>query len=122
MDLILLPFLKGAITKYNLFVFEREGKKNHSTLIRNYFGRLLVGKASFLKCLLFLQARDEVIGILKAEKMDLALLEAQYGFVTPKKVLEALQRDAFQAKAAPWQEDIYEKPMNEVCVRSGVCT
>ncbi|XP_004593286.2 filamin A-interacting protein 1-like isoform X1 [Ochotona princeps] len=61
-----------------------------------------------------LQARDEVIGILKAEKMDLALLEAQYGFVTPKKVLEALQRDAFQAKAAPWQEDIYEKPMNEL--------
>ncbi|KAM6222470.1 filamin A-interacting protein 1-like [Rhynchocyon petersi] len=61
-----------------------------------------------------LQARDEVIGILKAEKMDLALLEAQYGFVTPKKVLEALQRDAFQAKSAPWQEDIYEKPMNEL--------
>ena len=46
--------------------------------------------------------------------MDLALLEAQYGFVTPKKVLEALQRDAFQAKADPWQEDIYEKPMNEL--------
>lgn len=46
--------------------------------------------------------------------MDLALLEAQYGFVTPKKVLEALQRDAFQAKSAPWQEDIYEKPMHEV--------
>ncbi|XP_015334072.1 filamin A-interacting protein 1-like isoform X1 [Marmota marmota marmota] len=61
-----------------------------------------------------LQARDEVIGILKAEKMDLALLEAQYGFVTPKKVLEALQRDAFQAKSIPWQEDIYEKPMNEL--------
>lgn len=54
--------------------------------------------------------------------MDLALLEAQYGFVTPKKVLEALQRDAFQAKSAPWQEDIYEKPMNEVCISSGVCT
>uniref|UniRef100_A0A8C2LFQ5 Filamin A interacting protein 1-like n=1 Tax=Cricetulus griseus TaxID=10029 RepID=A0A8C2LFQ5_CRIGR len=61
-----------------------------------------------------LQARDEVIGILRAEKMDLALLEAQYGFVTPKKVLEALQRDAFQAKSVPWQEDIYEKPMNEL--------
>nr|XP_020013184.1 filamin A-interacting protein 1-like isoform X1 [Castor canadensis]XP_020013185.1 filamin A-interacting protein 1-like isoform X1 [Castor canadensis]XP_020013186.1 filamin A-interacting protein 1-like isoform X1 [Castor canadensis]XP_020013187.1 filamin A-interacting protein 1-like isoform X1 [Castor canadensis]XP_020013189.1 filamin A-interacting protein 1-like isoform X1 [Castor canadensis]XP_020013190.1 filamin A-interacting protein 1-like isoform X1 [Castor canadensis]XP_020013191.1 fi len=61
-----------------------------------------------------LQARDEVIGILRAEKLDLALLEAQYGFVTPKKVLEALQRDAFQAKSAPWQEDIYEKPMNEL--------
>ncbi|XP_036208183.1 filamin A-interacting protein 1-like [Myotis myotis] len=46
--------------------------------------------------------------------MDLALLEAQYGFVTPKKVLEALQRDAFQAKSAPWQDDIYEKPMIEL--------
>nr|KAF6381981.1 filamin A interacting protein 1 like [Pipistrellus kuhlii] len=61
-----------------------------------------------------LQARDEVISILKAEKMDLALLEAQYGFVTPKKVLEALQRDAFQAKSAPWQDDIYERPMSEL--------
>ncbi|XP_052015196.1 filamin A-interacting protein 1-like [Apodemus sylvaticus] len=61
-----------------------------------------------------LQARDEVIGILRAEQIDLALLEAQYGFVTPKKVLEALQRDAFQAKSAPWQEDIYEKPMDEL--------
>ncbi|XP_036303572.2 filamin A-interacting protein 1-like [Pipistrellus kuhlii] len=46
--------------------------------------------------------------------MDLALLEAQYGFVTPKKVLEALQRDAFQAKSAPWQDDIYERPMSEL--------
>lgn len=84
--------------------------------------RLLVETAGFLKYFLFLQARDEVIGILKAEKMDLALLEAQYGFVTPKKVLEALQRDAFQAKSTPWQEDIYEKPMNEVCTTTGVCT
>ncbi|XP_010213479.1 PREDICTED: filamin A-interacting protein 1-like [Tinamus guttatus] len=61
-----------------------------------------------------LQAQDEVIGILKAEKIDLALLEAQYGFVTPKKVLEALQRDAIQTKAVQWQEDIYEKPMGEL--------
>lgn len=63
---------------------------------------------------MFLQAQDEVIGVLKAEKIDLALLEAQYGFVTPKKVLEALQRDAIQTKAEQWQEDIYEKPMGEV--------
>ncbi|KAJ1116917.1 hypothetical protein NDU88_005122 [Pleurodeles waltl] len=61
-----------------------------------------------------LQARDEVISVLKAEKIDLALLEAQYGFVTPKKVLEALQRDAIQAKAPQWEEDIYEKPMSEL--------
>lgn len=61
-----------------------------------------------------LQARDEVITVLKAEKLDLALLEAKYGFVMPQKVLQALQRDAVQGKADVFQEDIYEKPMEEV--------
>ncbi|XP_041067368.1 filamin A-interacting protein 1-like isoform X1 [Carcharodon carcharias] len=61
-----------------------------------------------------LEARDEVITVLKAEKIDLALLEAQYGFVMPKKVLQALQRDTIQAKADSLQEDIYEKPMVEL--------
>ncbi|KAF3688457.1 Filamin A-interacting protein 1-like [Channa argus] len=61
-----------------------------------------------------LQARDEVITVLKAEKIDLALLEAKYGFVTPQKVLQALQRDTIQGKADDFQEDIYEKPMVEL--------
>ncbi|KAM3585629.1 uncharacterized protein V6R79_023341 [Siganus canaliculatus] len=61
-----------------------------------------------------LQARDEVITVLKAEKIDLALLEAKYGFVTPQKVLQALQRDSIQGKAEVLQEDIYEKPMEEL--------
>ncbi|XP_061572169.1 filamin A-interacting protein 1-like [Cololabis saira] len=61
-----------------------------------------------------LQARDEVITVLKAEKIDLALLEAKYGFVTPHKVLQALQRDAIQGKSDAFQEDIYEKPMVEL--------
>ncbi|XP_041835094.1 filamin A-interacting protein 1-like isoform X2 [Melanotaenia boesemani] len=61
-----------------------------------------------------LQARDEVITVLKAEKIDLALLEAKYGFVTPQKVLQALQRDAIQGKTDVFQEDIYEKPMAEL--------
>ncbi|XP_024150282.1 filamin A-interacting protein 1-like [Oryzias melastigma] len=61
-----------------------------------------------------LQARDEVITVLKAEKIDLALLEAKYGFVTPQKVLQALQRDAIQGKSDEFQEDIYEKPMVEL--------
>ncbi|XP_016429672.1 filamin A-interacting protein 1-like [Sinocyclocheilus rhinocerous] len=61
-----------------------------------------------------LQARDEVITVLKADKIDLALLEAKYGFVTPPKVIQALQRDAIQAKNGSWQEDIYEKPMSEL--------
>ncbi|KAG7234571.1 hypothetical protein INR49_004473 [Caranx melampygus] len=61
-----------------------------------------------------LQARDEVITVLKAEKIDLALLEAKYGFVTPQKVLQALQRDAIQGKSEALEEDIYEKPMVEL--------
>lgn len=55
-----------------------------------------------------------MITVLKAEKIDLALLEAKYGFVTPQKVLQALQRDAIQGKSDVFQEDIYEKPMAEV--------
>ncbi|KAM6893048.1 filamin A-interacting protein 1-like [Lycodopsis pacificus] len=61
-----------------------------------------------------LQARDEVITVLKAEKMDMALLEAKYGFVTPQTVLQSLQRDAIQGKADVFQEDIYERPMVEL--------
>ncbi|XP_042368844.1 filamin A-interacting protein 1-like [Plectropomus leopardus] len=61
-----------------------------------------------------LQARDEVITVLKAEKIDLALLEAKYGFVTPQPVLQSLQRDAIQGKAEIFEEDIYEKPMVEL--------
>ncbi|KAJ0062474.1 hypothetical protein NL108_013688, partial [Boleophthalmus pectinirostris] len=59
-------------------------------------------------------ARDEVITVLKADKMDLALLEAKYGFVTPHQVLQALQRDGLQGKSQLFQEDIYEKPMVEL--------
>uniref|UniRef100_A0A8C6U1U0 Filamin A interacting protein 1 like n=1 Tax=Neogobius melanostomus TaxID=47308 RepID=A0A8C6U1U0_9GOBI len=61
-----------------------------------------------------LQARDEVITVLKAEKIDLALLEAKYGFVTPHTVLQALQRDGIQGKTEVYEEDIYEKPMVEL--------
>lgn len=70
--------------------------------------------ANLIHLPLQLQARDEVITVLKAEKIDLALLEAKYGFVTPQKVLQALQRDAIQGKADIFQEDIYERPMVEV--------
>lgn len=55
-----------------------------------------------------------MITVLKAEKIDLDLLEAKYGFVTPQKVLQALQRDAIQEKCDGFQEDIYERPMLEV--------
>ncbi|MBN3303558.1 FIL1L protein, partial [Amia calva] len=112
---------------------ERESSDNTGTILRNHkgggnqshrTGGVTSGKGRDLSRddLLFLlsmlegelQARDEVITVLKAEKIDLALLEAKYGFVTPQKVLQALQRDAIQGKVTEWQEDIYEKPMAEL--------
>ncbi|KAM9494089.1 filamin A-interacting protein 1-like isoform 2-T2 [Clarias gariepinus] len=59
-----------------------------------------------------LQARDEVITVLRAEKTELASLEAHYGFMTPAKVLQALQRD--KGIDYVWKEDIYEKPIAEL--------
>lgn len=50
--------------------------------------------------------------MLRAEKTELASLEAHYGFMTPAKVLQALQRD--KGIDYVWQEDIYEKPIAEV--------
>ncbi|KAL0963466.1 hypothetical protein UPYG_G00306720 [Umbra pygmaea] len=62
-----------------------------------------------------MQARDEVIAVLKAEKMDLVLLEAQYGICNPGMVLRALQRDSFRVQCfeAPDTQNrhIYEEPM-----------
>ncbi|KAM3862313.1 filamin A-interacting protein 1-like [Diretmus argenteus] len=60
-----------------------------------------------------LQAKDEVITVLKAEKTDSGLLEAHYGFRGPEKVLRALQRDSLQAQQDQLQ-DVYEKPMAEL--------
>ncbi|XP_071334454.1 filamin A-interacting protein 1-like [Trachinotus anak] len=57
-----------------------------------------------------LQARDEVITVLKSEKTDSALLEAHYGFRGPERVLRALQRDSLQARRDHLQ-DVYEKPI-----------
>ncbi|XP_064185935.1 filamin A-interacting protein 1-like isoform X1 [Anguilla rostrata] len=114
--------------------WNKETSKDTGTVLRNHMGEgharsdrtggVSTGKGRDLSRddLLFLlsmlegelQARDEVITVLKAEKIDLALLEAQYGFVTPQKVLQALQRDSIQSKGIKWQEDIYEKPIAEL--------
>ncbi|GLD51971.1 filamin A-interacting protein 1-like protein [Lates japonicus] len=57
-----------------------------------------------------LQARDEVITVLKSERTDSAPLCAHYGFSGPDKVLCALQRDSHQAQQDCLQ-DVYEKPI-----------
>lgn len=51
--------------------------------------------------------------MLKSEKTHSALLEAQYGFSGPEKVLRALQRDSLRAQQYHLQ-DVYKKPIAEV--------
>ncbi|XP_070771013.1 filamin A-interacting protein 1-like [Enoplosus armatus] len=60
-----------------------------------------------------LQARDEVIAVLKSEKTDSALLGAQYGFTEMEKVLCALQRDSIRDQQYHLQ-DVYKKPIAEL--------
>ncbi|XP_024147667.1 filamin-A-interacting protein 1 isoform X1 [Oryzias melastigma] len=59
------------------------------------------------------QAREDIIGLLKTEKTRPETLEAHYGFAAPTKPLQALQRDSqlFQGSST---EDVYEKPMAEL--------
>ncbi|XP_056145753.1 filamin A-interacting protein 1-like [Lampris incognitus] len=60
-----------------------------------------------------LQARDEVITVLKAGTTDLAPLESHYGFKGPAEGIRALHRDSVQAQWDPLQ-DVYAKPMVEL--------
>uniref|UniRef100_A0A3Q3MS08 Cortactin-binding protein-2 N-terminal domain-containing protein n=2 Tax=Mastacembelus armatus TaxID=205130 RepID=A0A3Q3MS08_9TELE len=60
-----------------------------------------------------LQARDEVIAVLKSEKTDSARLGVHYGLSGPENVLRALQRDSLWAQQDHLQ-DVYEKPIAEV--------
>ncbi|KAM4693697.1 filamin-A-interacting protein 1 isoform 2-T3 [Discoglossus pictus] len=61
-----------------------------------------------------LQAREDVIHMLKTEKTKPEVLEAHYGFSAPEDVLRVLHRDAILAKEKSIGEDVYEKPMAEL--------
>ncbi|KAJ4932831.1 hypothetical protein JOQ06_029673, partial [Pogonophryne albipinna] len=60
-----------------------------------------------------LQARDEVIAVLKSEKTDSALLGAQYGSSRPEKVLRALRRDSLWTQQDHLQ-DVYKETRAEL--------
>ncbi|XP_068602528.1 filamin A-interacting protein 1-like [Brachionichthys hirsutus] len=67
---------------------EREGRHKGGDLSRDdllFLLSILEGE---------LQARDEVIAVLKSEKTDSTLLGAKYGFRRPEEVLRALHRDS----------------------------
>ncbi|XP_043919606.1 filamin-A-interacting protein 1 isoform X2 [Protopterus annectens] len=60
-----------------------------------------------------LQARDDVIHLLRTEKTRPEVLESHYGFAQPENVLKSLHRDALMVSEQPL-EDVYEKPMVEL--------
>ncbi|XP_068186256.1 filamin A-interacting protein 1-like [Antennarius striatus] len=60
-----------------------------------------------------LQARDEVIAVLKSEKTDSTLLGAKYGFTRPENVLRALHRDSLWDQQY-YPEDVYDNPITEL--------
>uniref|UniRef100_A0A8D1QSE9 Filamin A interacting protein 1 n=1 Tax=Sus scrofa TaxID=9823 RepID=A0A8D1QSE9_PIG len=61
-----------------------------------------------------LQAREDVIHMLKTEKTKPEVLEAHYGSAEPEKVLRVLHRDAILAQEKSVGEDVYEKPISEL--------
>ncbi|XP_047457893.1 filamin A-interacting protein 1-like isoform X2 [Mugil cephalus] len=60
-----------------------------------------------------LQARDEVIAVLKSEKTDSGPVGAHYGFGGREVALRALRRDSLRAQQDHLQ-DVYEKPNAEL--------
>ncbi|XP_042082176.1 filamin-A-interacting protein 1 isoform X2 [Haplochromis burtoni] len=60
------------------------------------------------------QAREDIIGLLKSERTRPETLEAHYGSAVPTKPLQALQRDALLTHSGSSTDDVYEKPMAEL--------
>ncbi|KAM4522255.1 filamin-A-interacting protein 1 isoform 2-T2 [Odontesthes bonariensis] len=61
------------------------------------------------------QAREDVIGMIKTDKTRPESLEAYYGLAGPTKPLQALQRDSLLVQSSGGSaEDVYEKPMAEL--------
>ncbi|XP_039638774.1 filamin-A-interacting protein 1 isoform X2 [Perca fluviatilis] len=60
------------------------------------------------------QAREDIIGLLKSDRTRPETLEAQYGSAYPAKPLQALQRDGLLTHHNNRTDDVYEKPMAEL--------
>ncbi|XP_068198834.1 filamin-A-interacting protein 1-like isoform X2 [Antennarius striatus] len=60
-----------------------------------------------------LQAREDIISLLRADRTGPEVLEAHYGSSAPLRPLQALQRDG-QVSLCRGADDVYEKPMAEL--------
>ncbi|KAM4771432.1 filamin-A-interacting protein 1 isoform 2-T2 [Rhinophrynus dorsalis] len=88
-------------------VCDRKNKKPHEPTKEDLVRLLSIMEGE-------LQAREDVIHMLKTEKTKPDVLEAHYGFSAPEEVLRVLHRDAILAKEKSIGEDVYEKPMAEL--------
>ncbi|XP_058235160.1 filamin-A-interacting protein 1 isoform X1 [Hemibagrus wyckioides] len=89
---------------------EEEGKKKA--------GLMQLSKEELLRLLGIMegevQAREDIIHMLKSERMQPEFLEAQYGSAVPVSPLQALQRDNMLISNRTREEDVYEAPMIEL--------
>ncbi|XP_019940616.2 filamin-A-interacting protein 1-like [Paralichthys olivaceus] len=60
------------------------------------------------------QAREDVIGMLKSKQTEPEALESRYGSAVPDSALQALQRDSFLTGTEPHNHSVYQKPMAEL--------
>ncbi|KAM9354640.1 filamin-A-interacting protein 1 isoform 1-T2 [Pholidichthys leucotaenia] len=60
------------------------------------------------------QAREDIIALLKSERTRPEVLEAHYGSAIPTRPLQALQRDGLVLHGDTGTEDVYERPMAEL--------
>ncbi|KAM4541376.1 filamin-A-interacting protein 1-like [Fundulus diaphanus] len=60
------------------------------------------------------QAREDVICMLKSQQTGPDTLESQYGCAVPASALKALQRDSFITGSQPGNNNVYQKPMVEL--------
>lgn len=61
-----------------------------------------------------IQAREDVICMLKSKQSSPEALESQYGSAVPGSALQALQRDGIIAGTKPHNHSVYQKPMAEL--------
>ncbi|XP_067845310.1 filamin-A-interacting protein 1-like isoform X2 [Heptranchias perlo] len=102
--------VSGPVKKHQKSLEESERRKKLLELSKDDLLRLL--------CIMEgeIEAREDVIQLLKSDKINPESLEAYYGLAVPEKILRTLYRDANQAQEKTAGEDVYEKPMAELDV------
>ncbi|KAL0967293.1 hypothetical protein UPYG_G00250390 [Umbra pygmaea] len=60
------------------------------------------------------QAREDIIRMLRSERTSPEALEAHYGSAAPIKPLQALQRDSLLINTTTPRDDVYQQPMHEL--------